>query len=219
MSETTQSAVAVGRGGRRFGDTLRQARWFVAGLERLAKPEDAQGRDLPPDRAALAAMRRGLGREPGEAPEMLPHVASMLDRDVREVDEWAYYLVAALFAWHPLPWPQREEAGRRSSLGVSLARLSDRTESGSAERGMVALLNSHRDDLAERLRRAVGLLRSHEVPVDWTRLLYDLLRWDQLDRRVQRQWARDFWGAGGEQEAAPDAGAESTAGPIASSTN
>jgi CRISPR system Cascade subunit CasB len=56
------------------------------------------------------------------------------------------------------------------------------------------LLNSHVDELSRHLRHAVGLLKSREVPVDWVQLLHDIPRWDYPSRRVQRDWARAFWG-------------------------
>jgi CRISPR system Cascade subunit CasB len=40
----------------------------------------------------------------------------------------------------------------------------------------------------------VGLLRQHDVPVNWLQLLRDLGDWEHPDREVQRRWARSFWG-------------------------
>ncbi len=158
---------------------------FVAFLERLLAEED---------RAALAALRRGLGR-PGGAAEMYRFVVPWLPPGVSLWEETAYYLVASLFAWHQWSWKNSDAKDETwTNLGASFARLAgalggvDRVEAR-----FVALLNSHREDLPERLRHVVGLLRSGEVPIDWAQLLQDLKGWDWESRAVQRAWARAFW--------------------------
>jgi CRISPR system Cascade subunit CasB len=162
---------------------------FVARLRGLAETED---------RGALAALRRGLGKPLGEAAEMYPYIVPWVPEDASRWEEDCFYLVGALFAWHPQHWTRDRGGGIQTNFGASLERLRRATES--AERTLVALLNSQRDDLPSRLRRAVGLLRSHDVPVDWAQLLRQLRAWDAPDRRVQRAWAGAFWGtaAGGE---------------------
>jgi CRISPR system Cascade subunit CasB len=98
--------------------------------------------------------------------------------------EDAAFLVAALFALHPL-------AGGQGTLGAAFARISEKNDS--IEQRFVALLNCHRDDLPDYLRQAISLLRSKDVPVAWRRVLQDVLGWDHESRYVQRAWARDFW--------------------------
>src|SRR5450759_404004 len=64
---------------------------LVGYLERLRDKDD---------RGALAALRRALGKPPGEAPEAYPYVVPFLPREVSAWQEQVYYLVAALFAVH-----------------------------------------------------------------------------------------------------------------------
>ena len=64
----------------------------------------------------------------------------------------------------------------------------------SVDRRFTVLLGANREDLPQHLRHAVSLLKSKDVPVDWARLLDDLKWWDDDDRRVQRRWAKAFWG-------------------------
>jgi len=146
------------------------------------------------DRGALAALRRGLGREPGEVAEVHPYVVPWLPKGARRDVEDAYYLVASLFASHPMHWHRTEEGGRHT-FGASLERLARQSGSAGVEPRLIAILNSPREDLPNRLRQAVGLLKTHEIPVDWARLLKDLRHWDSDQRWVQRNWAADFWGA------------------------
>jgi CRISPR system Cascade subunit CasB len=169
-----------------------RTRAFIRHLEALAEHED---------RAALAALRRGLGKSPGTEPEMHRYVVPWLREGSREQEDAPYYMVAALFAlWHQ----GRSLVGRfEASLGGSLRTLAKKTPGaeGAIERRLIGLLACHREDLPERLRHAVSLLRVHEVPVNWEALLDGAARWDHPDRIVQRRWARDFWSAGSALEA------------------
>src|SRR5205085_1234501 len=63
------------------------------------------------------------------------------------------------------------------------------------ERRFVALLAADREDVDDHLRAALGLLRQHDVPVNWLELLRDLGDWKRPERDVQRRWARSFWGS------------------------
>lgn len=160
---------------------------FIKHLKSLAEKKD---------RGALAQLRRGLTREPGSDLAMAPHVTRYIPATAGMWEEAAYYLVAALFAWHPRDWDSAD-AGERN-LGASFARLAaaeGRAEghAASIEQRFVALLNSHRDDLRVHLRQAVSLLKSKEVPIDWAQLLADVCRWNAPDRSVQRSWAKVFW--------------------------
>jgi CRISPR system Cascade subunit CasB len=146
------------------------------------------------DRASLAALRRALGKSPGEAAEAHRYVVPWLPPSASRRQEEAYYLVAALFAWHQGSWPPTSERDDATNLGASLRRLAGRTEGESVERRLTVLLNSHPEDLARHLRHVVGLLKAHEVPIDWAQLLRNVQDWHRLDRRVQRAWAKAFWG-------------------------
>lgn len=172
MSETATAKAQPGKGER-----------FINYLEELADEED---------RAALAALRRSLGKSPGEAAEAHRYV---LRFNPEPRYEWAYYLVAGLFAMHPESWRKAEGDKQLTNLGASFARMKSKADSDSSiERRFVALLDCHEDDLAEHLRHAISLLRSKEVSVDWLCLLRDLRNWNHETRRVQRNWARAFWG-------------------------
>lgn len=151
------------------------------------------------DRAPLAMLRRGLGKVPWEAAEMHRYVLPFVRDDARWGEEEAYYQVAALFAWHQRDWHREEggAAGRLTNFGASFAWLARETGSESIEARFVALLNCHADDLPEHLRHGVGLLKAHDIPIDWERLLRDLQGWEREDRRVQRAWARAYWGTTG----------------------
>ncbi len=144
---------------------------------------------LREDRAALACLRRGLGRPPGTVADMFPYVARWVPPDASRAFEEVHYLLAALFAAHP-------SAGGTGNMGDHFRRVVREDEAGATavERRFTALLAAHPDDLDFYLRQAVSFLRSKEVPVNWHQLYADVRRWGDPERRVQRQWARSFWG-------------------------
>lgn len=170
---------------------------FIKYLQDFAAERDRSGPGASKARAALAALRRGLGKEPGEALEMYRYIV-FWTQNATHAREEAYYLIAALFAAHGLSWPAigDEDAPERTNLGASLARLAaGKTGSDSVEKRFMALLNCARADVPDHLRRVVALLKAHDIPIDWLRLLHDIMNWDRDDRCVQRAWARAFWGS------------------------
>lgn len=191
-----------------------QERRFAEHLDDLAGREDSSAR------AALAALRRGLGRAPGEAAEAARYVFPWLGQDAldRQVD--AYFQVAALFATHQITW-HRGEGDRGHNLGSSFWRLAHRdggSEDPGAERRLVALLNAHPEEVGRHLRHAVSLLKAHDVPIDWAQLLRDIQEWTYADRRVQLDWARAFWGGGVTPDDADTSDASATPADAAAST-
>jgi CRISPR system Cascade subunit CasB len=191
-------------------------RKFIAYLEGLV-PQEGRKEGRNGDRGALASLRRGLGKQPGEAAEMLPYVMPWAGSE-----DWGqqgdYFLVASLFAMHPKNWLAEQAEGKRpesTNLGASFHKLRAEAErkakSGeSINKRFVALLNSEREDLPDHLRHAISLFRAHDVAVDWGQLLHDLRWWNgewrNGERRgVQWEWARAFWReAPKEEQAAND---------------
>lgn len=149
---------------------------FIGYLLTLAK----EGKE---DRGALAELRSGLGKQPGEMARVHKHVVPYLPARGRNDDRW-YYLIATLFGAFP-----KHRKGR--SLGAAFRRLKQKSDSMEAR--FVALLNAHPDDLDAHLRHVVRLLEAHEQPLDWFLLLDELLQWSAPDGRVQLRWARDFY--------------------------
>lgn len=144
---------------------------------------------LREDRGALAALRRGLGQPPGEAREMYPYVVRWLPAEAPAQREAAYYVTAALFAYHPDP-------GGSGNLGQAFRRTLDFSGDNTAiERRLTALLTAHPDDLPFYLRQAISFLKAQAspVPVDWQQLFSDVLAWGHPTGYVQKQWARAFW--------------------------
>lgn len=152
---------------------MRQGERFVERLERLK----AQKAWTP----ARAALRRSLAFPPGAYPKAMPYVEPF----VRE-EGWkreAHYLVAALYAL--------KDGEHQKGRTLARALREKAQESDSVEKRFLALLDADRDQIAFRLRQAVGLV---EGGLDFAQLLDDLLRWFGPERRVQARWAKEFYG-------------------------
>ncbi len=145
---------------------------------------------LTDDRAALAALRRGLGQPPGYVPEMLRYISPFVTNQTSRWEERTLYMIASLFALHPAHTNE-------GNMGDHLARLKSKDDTA-LERRFAHLLSAHPDDLDVYLRQAVSILRSKEIPINWDQLLRDVRSWSHPDgqAQVRRRWARSFWSRG-----------------------
>ncbi len=171
------------------------------------------------DRAALAALRRGLGKPPGTVAAMAPYVEPFFDGAPDEA-----YIIASLFGLYPHHQRLEHETSERiprRGLGTDLRPLRWR-EDGDEDLGVIrrftALLDCDQDALPEHLRHLITLLKARRAdrPIDYIQLFWDLRDWDSPDRRVQKRWASGFWSR--DQQAAGPAdepGAESPEHPSA----
>jgi len=113
------------------------------------------GRD---GRAAMAALRRTLGKPPGQVPEIGRYILQWLPSQLSEwqqAEERAYYLVAALFAWHPIAWHRTEkEKGPHKLWGFDA-----RTCESNPERRPPAAFHRNSHLLADRATRTSSARR------------------------------------------------------------
>jgi len=147
---------------------------------------------LSDNRAAMASLRRGLGKKPGSVPDMYPYVAIFINDDTPPWVESSFYLVAALFGRHP----QNTSEGNMGSHFKSLLGPDSRDSAQAIERRFNNLLSCHTEELAFHMRQAISLLASSKrtVPVNYSQLMKDIWGWGHRDKYVQQRWARSFWG-------------------------
>jgi CRISPR system Cascade subunit CasB len=139
-------------------------------------------------RQALARLRRSVAgpRQQAEAYEIV------FRHDPPESEQEIWLLVAGLFALHPQP-----SRGGQRSLGASLRALA-RERGASASRRFEQLLGRDRAALPHHLRQIIRLLASDGIPVNYSRLLDDLVvvmgddHQDKAAHRIRLGWARDF---------------------------
>lgn len=166
---------------------------FISQLEELVRTGG---------RGSLAVLRRNAGRSLAESRGAVALFYRMLPMRLGPREE-IYFLVATLFPWNDLP-------SLGGNLGHSMALLRSKTGSEALDRRMTVLLDADFDDspsgalqpgeLGFRLRQTVKLLASHDIGVDWRRLLEDLLSWSHPERWVQKNWARAYFGRTAEDD-------------------
>lgn len=134
------------------------------------------------DPAMLAKLRRGQGRKAGSIPAAYRYIAPFLDTG-KESD---LFYIASLFALHPA-------SDSEGNMGDHMRELARTRSSQATENHFQRLLETRRETLESPLRRAISILKSHGIPVNWHQLMYDIRHWDHPDRFVQFKWGRAFW--------------------------
>lgn len=136
------------------------------------------------DRAMLAELRRGLGRDPGQVAGMYPYVVPFLHN---QFEEGNLYLIASLFALHP-------ESTSTGNMGTHLKTFADAVgDDAATTRRFTQLLNLRRESLDAPLRQHISLLKSKDIAINWHQLMRDLNAWSRQDRFVQKRWASAYW--------------------------
>jgi CRISPR system Cascade subunit CasB len=150
---------------------------FIEWLESLNKQ----------DSKVRAILRRSLSFEPGEFVPAFPYVEPFVKDEKNFWRRKIYYLIAAVWAEH---W---REGRTTATLPIGKACAAYQRESGSSstERRFINLLDADLDQLPNRLRQIVALLK--EYSIDFDALLKGLLYWNDDQKRTQNNWARDFY--------------------------
>lgn len=140
------------------------------------------------DSKVRAVLRRSLSFEPGTYVEAFSYVEKFVKRDANPWNREMHYLVAGLWAMH---WKEGRTS-EKQSLGKAYAdHWRSNNCSTSIEKRFIVTLDADQSQLAYRLRQLVVLLK--EYPIDFSKLLNDLLWWKLEKNKVQIEWARDFY--------------------------
>lgn len=150
--------------------------------------------------AALARLRRGVGKEPGEVLDLLEFTVSPAFRPGPDgepgMEERAVHVAMTLFAVHQQSRAERMHR-RGRGLGVALRAL----HTGDQKSVPDPLVRRFRmlgtadsvDELTHHLRGAVQLLRVGGSPLDYGVLTDQLVTWQRGGRsEVQLTWGRQF---------------------------
>jgi CRISPR system Cascade subunit CasB len=150
---------------------------FIAWLEGLSEK----------DTKVRAVLRRSLAFAPGMFVPSYPYVEPFLKDEDTPWRRRVFYLIAGLWAAH---WRDVQE-DPPLSIGKACANYQNNSGSTSAERRFITLLDSDSEQLPHRLRQMMRLLK--DEPVDFEALTKGLLHWNDLQKRTQNAWARDFY--------------------------
>ncbi len=158
-------------------------------------------------RAQLAMLRRGVGRKPGDMPDLwgllfadMPE--EMMSRTAEPTAaEWAAYTALTLYATHQ----QGTEINRQNMhtcqdagrLGRAVARLVKNADDREriARRFNAFATASDMTEAAHHLRGLIQLLRAEEIPLNYIRLAGDLYRFQnpKYAPDVRLSWGQDFY--------------------------
>ena len=175
--------------------------------------------DTPWSRAMLARLRRGIGKEPGDAPDILEITAGGLPPELSRDDgpsyaERAIHTALTLYAlhrqgkdesMHARAAGEKDENKKKDgidgdSFGRAAGRLikPDKSNEGAVKRRFDAVVTA-RDlvELSHHARGLVQLIRAAEIPItfDYARFARDLYEYCYPDarNRVRLRWGRDFY--------------------------
>ncbi|WP_149562860.1 type I-E CRISPR-associated protein Cse2/CasB [Streptomyces cacaoi] len=147
----------------------------------------------------LAALRKGVGRRVGDVPEMWPFYESIVSptRPVHAQPRIeAEHAALALFALHQ---QSRRECMHRDEVGLGTAarqlRDSGRFSPEAVDRRMNQIATAaDARELVAHLRGLVGLLRTTDLPLDYTRLRKNIEQWHYAEarHRIRAQWGNDY---------------------------
>lgn len=150
-------------------------------IERL---EDLNAKDTK----VRAVLRHSLAFDPGAFVPAYPYVEPFVKDEGNSWQREMLYLVAGLWAAH---W-REGRSGEQMAIGKTCHALYlAKDMSPSIERRFITLLDSDRDQLPNRLRQMIALLKDY--PLDFEALLTGLLYWNHDQKRTQNAWARDFY--------------------------
>ncbi len=159
--------------------------------------------------AVLANLRRGIGYEPGELPQLFGIVLLdfpekfMSENGVVTKEEWACYIALTLYALHQQGYDIKNQSmhvEQEESVGSAMLRLALSNEDSNAEQRMLQRLQMlatsvDRKELAYHLRGIIQLLRAKGVPMNYGRLAKDLyeIQFPEGKKRVCLKWGQDFY--------------------------
>lgn len=151
--------------------------------------------------AALARLRRGVDRRPGELVDLLPYTHHDEFTPARDDDEPTYREIAVhtaltLFALHQQSQPRAMHVPGRG-LGAAMRATAPGAELPEAllRRFRVLGTSEGLNELTHHLRGVIQLLRQAAAPVDYGRLADQLVTWQFVDgpASVRLQWGREFY--------------------------
>ena len=156
-------------------------------------------------RAALANLRRGAGRAPGEMPSLWGVIFDGMQENMAGTDaapsraEWAVYISLTLYALHQQSRDMSREAMNADGIGMGNAvahMVRDENDMDRVLRRFNEMAtSSNMEELEHHLRGLVNMLRAEGIPLDYPKLAGDLFAYQSPEwaPRVRLEWGRDFY--------------------------
>lgn len=187
------------------GNQASQIKWLTQQkIERLLT-------EGPWSRAMLAKLRRGIGKQPGELPELFEILFINMPEEFYgqggrpSYAEWAIYTSLTLFALHqqgkdrPMSVGEVIDGKRTgNSLGAAVGTLvkQDRKREPAIKRRFDAVLTANEfTEFAHHARGLIQLLKAGDIRLDYPRFAEDLYRYqfDENRNRIRLRWGEDYY--------------------------
>lgn len=158
-------------------------------------------------KAMLASLRRGIGKAPGEIPELwgmlfegFPEEGMSSGKGPTR-EEWAVYTALTLFALHQQGHDVEKECMHipKVSLGRAVRSLSSPGEEETLDRVRrkfnIAATSTDIRELSHHLRGLIQMMRTKGIGMDYVSLAKDLYLFQFISSlpRVQLRWGEDFY--------------------------
>ena len=162
-------------------------------------------------KAQLAELRRGVGKQPGDLPQLWGSLLEGMSEDMMGASgsasyaEWSVYTAMTLFALHQQGHDVHQEPMHRTpendgfsvSIGAAAAQLvhSEDERERVLRRFHQAATASEREEMAYHLRGLVQLLRQEGVALDYALLAKELYLYQYPENQtgVRLRWGEDFY--------------------------
>lgn len=155
--------------------------------------------DQRPGGDELAALRRGIGHEPGTVPTLWPYYTTLTEDGRITPALRAEHLALTLFGVHQQSKPQlMHQDGIGIGTAVLYLKKSDRFSADAVDRRFTATATATSlTELAIHLRGLITQLRGVSQPLDYTLLTRDLRTWEIPDRAAatRRRWGGEYFAA------------------------
>ena len=187
------------------GNQAYQIRWLTQQkVERLLK-------EGPWSRAMLAKLRRGIGKQPGELPELFEILFMDMPEefygkgDEPSYAEWSIYTSLTLFALHQQGKNRPMSVGGKiegknigNSFGAAIGTLvkQDREREPALKRRFDAVLTANEfTEFAHHARSLIQLLKVGDMALDYPRFAVDLYwyQFEDIRNRIRLRWGEDYY--------------------------
>jgi CRISPR system Cascade subunit CasB len=167
--------------------------------------------ESPWSRAMLAKLRRGIGKQPGELPDLFEILLGDMPEELYgrgddpSYSEWAIYTALTLFALHqqgkdhPMSvGGKTENKNTGNSLGAAVGYLvkQDRDREPAIKRRFDSVATANEfTEFAHHARGLIQLLRAGDIALDYPRFAEDLFwyQFDEMRNRVRLHWGEDYY--------------------------
>ena len=165
---------------------------------------DAGTLDLGSSKAQLAQLRRGVGKRPGELPELWGIFLRNMPEELMGKEgrpsyaEWAIYTALTLFALHQQGHSEPMHAeGEENRLGRAVKKLAhgEEEEDNVSRKFSITARSDDMEELSYHLKTLVRMLGSNDIKLDYEDLAKDLYRF-QFENdadQVRLKWGQDFY--------------------------